>query len=71
VPRVAATARALRDRYAVDPGPAAQAYAAVVRVRTAARRAIADGRPTAARRLFASARMVALRADALSAELCS
>jgi hypothetical protein len=70
VPRVAATARELRNHYGVDPGPAAQGYAAVIRVRLAARRAIGDGRPTAARRLFASARLVELRADALSADLC-
>jgi hypothetical protein len=70
VARVAATALELRDRYGVDPGPAAQGYAAVVRLRLAARRAIADGRPTAARRLFADARVVQLRADVLSADLC-
>jgi len=70
VPRVAAAAAELRDRYAVDPRPAAQAYAAAVRVRRAARRAIGDGRATGARRLFAAARIVQLRADALSADLC-
>jgi hypothetical protein len=70
VPRVAATAEELRDRYGVDPAAVAQGYAAVVRVRLAARRAIGDGRTTAARRLFTEARMVQLRADALSADLC-
>ena len=70
VPGVAATARELRDRYGVDPSLAAQGYAAVVRVRAAARRAIGDGRPTAARRMFAEARLVQLRADALSNDLC-
>ena len=70
VPRVTATAGELRDRYGVDPATVAQGYAAVVRARLAARRAIGDGRTTAARRLFTEARMVQLRADALSADLC-
>jgi hypothetical protein len=70
VPRVAGAARELRQRYGVDPGPAAEGYAAAVRLRVAARRAIADSRTTAARRLFTEARIVQLRADALSADLC-
>jgi hypothetical protein len=69
---LATTGQTLERRFQLESTPrVVEAYAAVARTRAAAATALRDGRATSARQLFTKARTIAIRAEALAADLAA